>query len=113
MTLSPRNKHHAMTALAALAKYLGKYDEWLKIRQRYNRKRSSGDESLQLFNRFFDDNLNLEMMINRVNEMIARLPDDQGRIVKFACLIGLRPVEVVESVKLINDKESFTKYYSS
>ena len=26
MTLSPRNKHHAMSALANLAKYTGRYD---------------------------------------------------------------------------------------
>ena len=33
LTLSPRNKHHAMTALANYAKYTGRYDEWLKLRQ--------------------------------------------------------------------------------
>jgi hypothetical protein len=31
MTLSPRNRCHAMNALANLSKFLGKYDEWLKI----------------------------------------------------------------------------------
>ncbi len=44
--------------------------------------------------------------------MIARLSDNMGRIIKFACLVGLRPAETVESVKLINDKESFAKYYN-
>ena len=112
MILSPRNKQHAMAALANLAKYLGKYDEWLKIRQRYNLKWSSGNDSLQSFNRFFDNDLNLDVMIQCVKIMIARLPDDMGRIIKFACLVGLRPAESIESVKLINDKESFEKYYN-
>jgi hypothetical protein len=31
MTLSPRNKHHAMIALANLAKFTGRYDEWQKL----------------------------------------------------------------------------------
>lgn len=44
--------------------------------------------------------------------MIVRIPDNMGKIVKFACLIGLRPGEVVESVKLINNPESFAKYYN-
>jgi|SRR5918994_607658 intergrase/recombinase len=34
-----------------------------------------------------------------------------GKIVQWGCLVGLRPAEIVESVKLINDKEAFAKYY--
>jgi intergrase/recombinase len=34
-----------------------------------------------------------------------------GQIIKFACLIGLRPSECVEVVRLINDKEAFEQYY--
>jgi intergrase/recombinase len=33
--------------------------------------------------------------------------------IKFACLTGRRPSEAVESVRLINDKEAFSKYYNS
>jgi len=68
--------------------------------------------TLQSFNRFFNNDLNLDVMIQRIREMIVRLPDNMGRIIKFACLIGLRPTEVVESVKLINNQESFAKYYN-
>jgi hypothetical protein len=39
-------------------------------------------------------------------------PASIGNIIKFACLIGLRPAEVVESVRLINDKEALPKYYN-
>jgi len=34
-----------------------------------------------------------------------------GQIVKFGVLVGLRPAELVESIRLINDKESFVQYY--
>ncbi len=34
-----------------------------------------------------------------------------GRIIKFAVLVGLRPAETVECVRLINDKVSFEQYY--
>ena len=74
MTLSPRNKHHAMTALANLAKYTGQYDKWMQMRQRYNLKCTSGTESLQSFNRFFNPDLSLETMLQRIKEMMRFLP---------------------------------------
>jgi hypothetical protein len=71
LTLSPRNKQHAMTALANLAKYQGQYDQFLQIRQRYNLKWSKGD-SIQHFNRFFNEGLSLDVMLQRIKEMIAK-----------------------------------------
>jgi hypothetical protein len=44
--LSPCNKQHAMSALAALSKYQGRYNQWLAIHERYNLKWSSGNNSL-------------------------------------------------------------------
>jgi intergrase/recombinase len=111
MTLSARNKHHAMTALANLAKYTGRYDHWLQLRHRYNLKWSKGD-SIASFERFFDDGMNYDVMLQRIKEMIQKLPAQMGTIIKFDCLTGLRPAEAVASVWLINDKEhAFAKYY--
>jgi intergrase/recombinase len=110
--LSARNKHHAMTALANLSKFQGRYDQWLQIRQRYNMKWSKTD-SIQSFERFFDDELNFDFMLQRIREMIQKLPTWAGNVVKFGCLVGLRSSEIVESAKLINgDNETFTKYYN-
>lgn len=113
MTLSPRNRHHALAALAILAKYQGRYDRWMQIRQRYNMKWSSGQESLQSFNRFFNPDMSLESMLQQVVKMISKTPRTMGQIIKFACLTGLRPAEAVESVRLIKDKEEFAKYYNA
>jgi intergrase/recombinase len=35
-----------------------------------------------------------------------------GKIVQFACLVGLRASEVIECVKLLNDKQAYSKYYN-
>ncbi len=35
------------------------------------------------------------------------------QIVRFGVLVGLRPAELVESIRLINDKESFAQYYDA
>jgi intergrase/recombinase len=104
LTLSPRNKQHAMTALANLAKYQGRYGQFLKIRQRYSLKWSSGNNTLQSLERFFNPDLSLETMLQQIKKMIACTPAFMSKIIKFAVLTGLRPAEVVESVKLLNAK---------
>jgi intergrase/recombinase len=43
--------------------------------------------------------------------MIVVLPTPMGKIVKFGVLVGLRSSEIIESVRFINDKEAFAKYY--
>jgi hypothetical protein len=112
MTLSPRNRHHAMSALANLAKFHGQYDRFQQLKQSYNLKWSSGQESLQSFNRFFNPQLSLESMLQQIAKMVSKAPGIMGQIIKFACLTGLRPAEAVESVRLINDNEEFAKYYN-
>jgi hypothetical protein len=97
--------------LANLAKYQGRYQVFLETRQRYALKWSSGNNSLQSLQRFFNPDLTLETMMQKVKEMMRLLPPLMSKIIKFACLIGLRPSECVESVRLINDKEAFAQYY--
>jgi hypothetical protein len=111
MTLSPRNRHHAMTSLANMAKFQGRYDRWLDIRRRYSLKWSKGD-SMKVFERFFDEGLDLDAMIQRVKRMVETLPPYMARVVKFACLVGLRPAEVIESVRLLTCKDPCKLYYN-
>jgi hypothetical protein len=99
-----------MTALANLAKYQGKYDQFLQIRQRYNLKWSKGD-SIQHFNRFFNEELTLDVMLQRIKEMIAKTPSWVGKILQFAMLVGLRASECIESVRLLNRPDSQTSRY--
>ena len=102
MSMSPRNKQHTMEALANLSKFQGRYDIWLQIRQRYNLKWTSGNESLQALERFFNPEMGLDQLIDRVKAMIQVLPPVMSNIVKYAVLTGLRPSETIESVKLLN-----------
>jgi hypothetical protein len=74
LTLSQRTKQHVMAALANYAKYTGRYDQFLQIRQRYNLKWSKGG-SLQYFERFFQNKeLRFETMLSRVKQMMQILP---------------------------------------
>jgi intergrase/recombinase len=84
------------------------------MRRHYNMKWTSGNESFQSMQRFFNPDLSLDVMLQAIKRMMHSLPPFMGQIVKFGVLVGLRPSELVESVKLINDKEgAFAKYYDS
>ena len=114
LTLSPRNRHHALVALANLSKYCGCYRQFVYIRQNYNLKWTSANDSLQTLQRFFNPEMSLESMFERIRAMIRVLPEHMGKIIKFACLIGLRPSEVCESVRLLNTLGSIDQrvYYN-
>ncbi len=104
VALTPCNRQHAMSALASLSKFQGRYDQWLQIRQRYNLKWSAGNESLQAMERFFNPQMSLDHMIAKVREMMGVLPPAMAGVIRFACLTGLRPSEACESVRLINSQ---------
>lgn len=102
---SPQDKRiHAMKALSCLAKFTGKYDDWLQLRLRYNLTWSTGNESLATLCRFFDDKKTLDTMLQWVREAIRILPADKGAAIKFNCLIGLRPNEALAAIRLISDR---------
>jgi intergrase/recombinase len=107
MQIKPDKRIHAMKALASLARFTGSYDTWLAIRQRYNLKWSTGNESLATFERFFlDDNKTLDSMLQWVKEAIKVLPASMGQIIKFNVLTGLRPNEAIQSIRLLNRPDS-------
>lgn len=112
LQLQPEKRIHAMKAISSLARYTGKYDVWLQIRRRYNLSWTSGNESLQSLERFFNDGLNYDVMLSRIKEMIQKLPTQIGKIIKFNVLTGLRPSEAIESVRLISGKDTYQSYYN-
>ncbi len=103
LQLPPQTRLNAMKALTALSKYLGKYSEWKATCKQYNLKWTTGSESIDSLERFFNPNLTLESMLSRIKEMIMVLPVPMGTVIKFACLTGLRPGEACESVRLLNN----------
>jgi intergrase/recombinase len=108
---SVEKRMNVMKSLTVLAKYTGSYDRWQEMRKRYSLKWSKGD-SIQSFERFFNPEQSLDVILQRIREMVDKTPTQMANIIKFDCLTGLRPAEAVEAVRLINDKEAFAKYYN-
>jgi hypothetical protein len=102
LQVTPDKRIHAMKGLASLSRFLGRYDTWLQIRQRYNLKWSTGNESLATFERFFDDSKTLDSMLQWVKQAIRVLPAPMAAIIKFNVLTGLRPNEAIAAVRLLN-----------
>jgi hypothetical protein len=82
---------HVLEALANLSKFQGRYDIWLAILQRYNLKWSSGNESLQSFERFFNDDLNYDVMLQRIRELIRKLPAEYANYIRYTYLSRVTP----------------------
>jgi hypothetical protein len=107
VTLSNDNRLHAMKALSSLSKYMGCYDSWKDIVQRYQLKWSTED-SVQTFQNISNAHKDLSSMIAWVKEMHFQLPKSYGNILIFDTLTGLRPQEACESIRLL--KNDFDNY---
>ena len=102
LSLTGPQRRHAMEALTILSKIIGCYDKWQQIRRNYSLHWTNGNESLQALHRFFDTDLTLESMLQRVKEMMRALPVSMALVIRHALLTGLRPSEACQSVRLLN-----------
>jgi intergrase/recombinase len=112
LQLPPQTRLNVMKALTALSKYLGCYETWKKTIKQYNLHWTTGSESMQALQRFFDTNSTLESMLQRIRGMIQVLPVHMAEIVKFALITGLRPSEACESVRLLRSNQQQQQYYN-
>jgi hypothetical protein len=90
-----------MKALAALSKYVGYYDRWKNIIQRYQFERSNED-TLEAFNNvMMNGEQNYGSMINWLKNTYSKLSTPYGNILLFNTLTGLRPDEACNAIQII------------
>ncbi len=106
-----RSREIALVALANYAKYTGRYERFQELKRRYALKWSTAN-STQFFERFFNPELTLDVMLQRIRQMIRSIPRHMAAVVKFNCLTGLRASEAIESVRLLNVSQGTTPYYN-
>ncbi len=105
LTLSNDKRMHAMKALAALSKYLGCYDLWKSIIERYQLKWSNED-AVQVFQNITNADHDFSSMVKWLKDALTKLPQRYGNILLFDALTGLRPEEAIQSIKILHNKES-------
>jgi hypothetical protein len=114
LTLNDEKRNHVMKSLASLSKFVGCYDKWKQIRERYQLKWSNGD-SLTSFNNIMNNRTNYSSMVAWLKNAYSKLPKEYGNILLYCTLTGLRPTESTNSILLIHkdignymNKESMT-----
>ncbi len=99
MNLSFDKRIHAMKSLSALSKFLGGYDDWKEIGDKYqvkwsNNGYSNGDSNgLGTFHKILDEN-NFGEILSRLKESYLKLDDKRySDVLLFCTLTGLRSAE--------------------
>jgi hypothetical protein len=107
LQLPPNKRIHVMKALSCLARFTGRAEQWLQIREQYQLSWSTGTEKIDAFTRFFDSEKSLDVMIDWLKEAMQSLSKTRrtakySNLLLFCTLTGMRGSEVVESVRLLN-----------
>jgi intergrase/recombinase len=101
LLLSNEKRIHVMKSLATLSKYLGCYDQWKKIIQRYQLKWSNVN-NVEVFNDIMGDNGNsYNSMVEWLKNTYSKLSNSYGNILLYNTLTGLRPDEACKSIILL------------
>jgi intergrase/recombinase len=104
---SPDVRKHVMKSMAALSKYMGCYDQWKLIKERYQLKWSQKD-GLEAFQAIIDGEHNFTAMCDWLKEARTKLPPAYGDILPYTTLTGLRAQEAIHSIHLV--KTDLDKY---
>ena len=104
-----------MKSLASMSKYLGIYDEWKNIVTRFHLKWSSGFNGLEVFKRIIEPENTLDSMICSLRSTLTNsdIPIGHRNILLYCSIMGLRPSEAIESIKLIKNENSRLRYISN
>jgi intergrase/recombinase len=99
--LQNEKKIHVMKAMAVLSKYIGCYDKWSRIREKYHLKWTVTD-NLSQFHRMFNEDKNINTMMKWLKDAYRLVPKQYGNILLFNTLTGLRPIEVFHCLQLVS-----------
>ena len=105
LELTPDKRRHVLTALAALAKFTGRYEEFKRLKKRYGiRVEKPSKIMAQIDSGSLKE---LAEWINRAREVL-------GAFIDFALATGMRPTEAIKSFNLIkelHEKDRLGDYY--
>jgi intergrase/recombinase len=107
LVLPNDKRFQVMKSLAILSKYMGCYDKWKEIKERYQLKWSD-DDSIQVFQNLTNQESNYSSMLKWIKKICYQLPSHYTNILIYCTLTGLRPTEAFSSINLI--KSDLDKY---
>ncbi len=108
LELTPDKRRHVLAAISALAKYLGKYEEFKELKKRYDVKM---ERKVRIVARLTDTDLKtLSEWIIKARQILGRY----ALYLDFLLATGMRPREAIKSYNLIiklSEEERLEDYY--
>ena len=94
LELSPDKRRHVLTALAALAKFTGRYEEFKRLKARYGIKVEKPSKIMAQID---------SSSLKELAEWITRAREILGAFIDFALATGMRPTVALESFNLVRE----------
>ena len=107
LTLSNDKRKQVMKSLAILSKFLGCYDRWKEIKERYQLKWTS-DDSFKVFRNITNQESNYSSMLKWLKDSCSQIPTSYSNHLIYCTLTGLRAAESFQSISLI--KSDYSNY---
>ena len=104
---SKDKKLQIMKSLAVLSKYMGCYDKWKDIKDRYQLKWSN-ENSVDTFKKIINEDNSFNNLLEWLKNTSSQISDKYRNILFYCTLTGLRPDEACQSIKLV--KENIDNY---
>jgi intergrase/recombinase len=101
-------KLQIMKSLAILSKYLGCYDRWKMIKERYQLKWSN-ENSVDTFKKIISEDNSFDNLLEWLKYTSSHVSATHKNILIYCTLTGLRPDEACQSIRLV--KENINNYH--
>jgi len=107
LVLPINKKLQVMKSLAILSKFLGCYDRWKQIKERYQLKWTD-NSSLQVFQNITNEESNYTSMLKWLKDICSQIPSSYSNHLIYCTLTGLRAEESCQSISILkNDYENY------
>ncbi len=107
MQLGPNNRRHCMEAIVYFSKYLGVYQIWKEIKERYALQWTVQND-MAIFQNMIDAANNYESMLEWLKQACQKVPHYK-EILVYGAITGLRAAEICYSINLL--RSDFDGYY--
>jgi hypothetical protein len=103
MVLSNSKRLQVMKSLAILSKFMGCYDKWKDIKDKYQLKWSS-ENSVDSFKKIINEENSFNSLLEWLQNTSSKISESHSNILFYCTLTGLRPNEACQSIKLVKEK---------
>jgi hypothetical protein len=105
LSLSDQKRLQVMKSLASRSKFMGCYDKWKDIKEKYQLKWSNGNNSLEVFQTIVNNETNYDSMVRWVKDTCSHIPRYYANILIYCTLTGLRADEACKSLSLVKNNQ--------